>query len=224
MEALSASSPFSRTARSVSPFAFPRRARTERRPRTKAMSGREMDARMTTTVATPPIYSLSRPSSADAGPKRAHAIASRLISAPAKDVYAILADYRGAQGHASILPRPFFVSMHVEQGGIGEGTVVQVTMKVLGRWQDLRLEVTEPMPGEILRERDLLSGSVTTFAVEPRRAGKASRVVIETTWPRKPGVRAWLEGRITAMVARRIYEKELDLLARRAQVERSSSS
>ncbi len=40
--------------------------------------------------------------------------ASALVPAPAREVYAIIADYR--DGHPKILPRPPFVSLEVEQG------------------------------------------------------------------------------------------------------------
>ena len=41
--------------------------------------------------------------------------ASALIQAPAQQVYAIIADY--GNGHPRILPKPYFVSPTVEQGG-----------------------------------------------------------------------------------------------------------
>ena len=41
--------------------------------------------------------------------------ASKLISAPVRSVYDLIADYRN--GHPRILPKPYFVSLHVEEGG-----------------------------------------------------------------------------------------------------------
>ena len=62
----------------------------------------------------------------------AHQIAaSALIHVPPQDLYAIIADYH--QGHPQILPKPPFVSLAVEQGGTGTGTVIRVHMRVLGR-------------------------------------------------------------------------------------------
>jgi len=48
--------------------------------------------------------------------------ASALIPAPAQKVCDLIADYR--DGHPRILPKPYFVSMEVEQGGYGAGTVI----------------------------------------------------------------------------------------------------
>ena len=71
--------------------------------------------------------------------------ASALIQAPAQDVYAIIADYH--HGHPQILPQPPFVSLVVEQGGTGAGTVIRVAMRVLGRLQTFGAVITEPEPG-----------------------------------------------------------------------------
>ena len=57
--------------------------------------------------------------------------ASAVIHAPAADLYAIIADYE--RGHPRILPKPPFVSLAVEEGGIGAGTVIRVHMRVLPR-------------------------------------------------------------------------------------------
>jgi hypothetical protein len=96
--------------------------------------------------------------------------ASALIQAPAQQVYAIIADYRN--GHPRILPKPYFVSLTVEQGGVGAGTMVTFQMKVMGSWQTFHAVITEPEPGRVLVETDSSAGTVTTFTVDPRDNGQ----------------------------------------------------
>jgi hypothetical protein len=59
--------------------------------------------------------------------------ASTLISAPLRKVYDLIADYRN--GHPRILPKPYFVSLNVEKGGYGAGTVINFQMQLMGRIQ-----------------------------------------------------------------------------------------
>jgi hypothetical protein len=145
--------------------------------------------------------------------------ASALVSAAPERVYAILADYRPGDDrvrHAHILPKPYFVSLQVIQGGVGAGTEIRFTMKLAGRMQHFHALISEPQPGNLLVETDAERGSVTSFMVEPRRQGEASWVTITTWIP----VAAGLPGKIQGWLARRtlypIYEKELALLARAA--------
>src|SRR5512139_3319670 len=91
---------------------------------------------------------------------------SSLIQAPAQQIYAIIADYRN--GHPRILPKPYFVSLEVEEGGVGAGTVIRFQMRLMGRLQSFHSRIREPVPGKVLAETDLDSGAVTTFKVEPR--------------------------------------------------------
>ena len=60
---------------------------------------------------------------------------SSLIQAPAQQAYAIIADYRN--GHPRILPRPYFVSLTVEQGGVGAGTDFSCVV-IARRWSRRR--------------------------------------------------------------------------------------
>ncbi len=50
--------------------------------------------------------------------------ASRIIPAPAGQVYNLLADYE--HGHHQILPKKYFEEMRILSGGKGAGTVVSV--------------------------------------------------------------------------------------------------
>lgn len=137
--------------------------------------------------------------------------ASALIHSPPQNLYAVIADYH--QGHPQILPKPPFVSLTVERGGTGSGTVVRVQMRVLGRIQTFRSVVTEPEPGRVLVETND-NGYVTTFTVEPRANGKHAFVTIATqiTTGRAGRVGA-LERWFVTRLLRPVYAKELKQLA-----------
>ena len=138
---------------------------------------------------------------------------SSIIDAPAELVYQTLADYR--KGHPSILPKPYFLSLEVEQGGFGAGTIINFQMKVLGQTQSFRAAITEPEPGRVLVETNLEGGTVvTTFVVEPLD-GKRTEVTIDTEGAtRQGGVSGSIERLLTRMVLPRIYKEELTNLAR----------
>ena len=136
--------------------------------------------------------------------------ASALIHAPAQDLYAIIADYH--HGHPQILPKPPFVSLAVEEGGIGAGTVIRVHMRVLGRLQMFRSVITEPEPGRVLVETND-NGYVTTFTVEPRADGQHAYVTIATEIPGRAGVLGALERWFVTRLLRPVYVKELAQLA-----------
>lgn len=134
---------------------------------------------------------------------------SRVIGVPAARAYAVLSDYR--QHHPKILPQPTFGALDVEEGGVGAGTRIRVTMRVMGRPRVLRMLVGEPEPGRVLVEEDVDTGDVTTFTVRPR-GDAACEVEIATTWKAKPGVAGWLERMFNPRVAGPLYEKELENL------------
>jgi uncharacterized protein YndB with AHSA1/START domain len=139
-------------------------------------------------------------------------MASRLVAAPPQKVYALLADYQ--VGHPSILPKPYFVSLNVEKGGIGAGTVIHFQMQLMGRLQMFHAEITEPEPGRVLVETDRTSGAVTTFTVEPQDSGERSQVTITTDTKVRDGILGVIEGWLTTQLLRPIYVKELEQLAR----------
>jgi hypothetical protein len=135
--------------------------------------------------------------------------ASALIEARASRVYAILADYR--HGHPQILPEKYFRSMDIEEGGIGAGTTLLLEMRALGRTRFMRLMVSEPAPGRLLVERDVETGAATTFLVEA--GGPFTRVTITTELKSRGGPLGWLERWFTSALLRRVYSRELKLLA-----------
>lgn len=143
------------------------------------------------------------------------ATGTALISAPAQVVYAIIADYR--DGHPRILPKPPFVSLEVEQGGRGAGTIVRFEMTSFGRTQSFRATITEPEPGRVLVETTDDDGPVTTFTVDPRVDGQHAQVTITTEATVGDGWLAWLERALTVRYLRGIYAQELKWLAKLAE-------
>jgi hypothetical protein len=122
-----------------------------------------------------------------------HAHATKVIEAPPEKVYAVLADYN--ESHPAILPKQVFSDLVVEQGGIGAGTVVRVTMSAPGTKQELHVTVSEPEPGRVLVESG--SGMITTFTVDPADAGRSSQVTITTEATPSPGLQGWIERLVT---------------------------
>lgn len=146
-----------------------------------------------------------------ASPRPQHIVAATAhISAPAQRVYAIIADYH--EGHPHILPKPPFVAMAVEQGGVGAGTIVSFQMRLLGRLQSYRAHISEPEPGRVLVEANE-SGEVTTFIVEPQDDGQTALVTIITTTTVRGGLLGAIEGWLITRLLYPVYVKELAQLA-----------
>jgi ribosome-associated toxin RatA of RatAB toxin-antitoxin module len=139
---------------------------------------------------------------------------SAIINSPPQIVYKIIADYN--KEHPKILPKPPFVSLEVEEGGIGEGTVALVKMKVMGKVQTFRTAVTEPKPGSVLVETND-TGYITTFTVEPGNEGKHSYVTFTTEIPEDSGLLKKLEFKLTKLLLTPVYKKELENLAEAAK-------
>lgn len=138
-----------------------------------------------------------------------HAEAAALISAPPEKVYAVLADYHA--GHPSVLPKAYFKSLMVEQGGQGAGTVIRVQLSVMGIRRDSRMQVSEPEPGRVLSETDLQTGLVTAFTVTPAGIGQ-THLRITTDWESAPGLAGWFDRLTTPVVLRHIYALQLRAL------------
>ena len=137
--------------------------------------------------------------------------ASARIAAPAERLYGIIADYR--VGHPAILPpRAFPRGLTVLEGGVGEGTVIQFEMRVLGVARTARAVITEPQPGRTLVETISDDGVVTTFTVVPRGAGSAD-VTFATELPTRSGFLGEIEGRLAGAALRKVYREELSRLA-----------
>ncbi len=137
--------------------------------------------------------------------------ASAVIAAPAAKVYALIADYR--DGHPRILPKPYFVSLIVEQGGVGAGTVITFQMKLMGRLQTFHAIIAEPEPGRVLTETYTATGTVTTFTVEPRAGGQQAFVTISTDMQVPDKLADMIQGWLMTRLLHPIYVKELAQLA-----------
>jgi hypothetical protein len=129
-------------------------------------------------------------------------------------VYDLIADYR--DGHTRIVPPKYFKSLDVEQGGFGAGTVIRVTMHLLGADRTYRAKVTEPDPGRVITETDLENGLATSFIVTP--VGDATDVTISTAIPHLPGFVAAVQRWLVKRMLPQIYREELQLIDAQARV------
>ncbi|MGD8191217.1 hypothetical protein ACQCN2_14655 [Brevibacillus ginsengisoli] len=134
---------------------------------------------------------------------------SREIEAEPEFIYNLLRNY--VDGHPKILPVQYFDSLEIEQGGYGEGTVVKVQTKAMGLKQQMRLTVSEPVPGEVLQEEDVDLGLVTHFHIVPLTSQK-SKVTIQTTWIQKNGLMGIIEKWFIRFIAKKMYQEELELI------------
>jgi len=141
------------------------------------------------------------------------ATASALIDAPPKIVYDILVDYRG--GHPLILPGNYFVSLDVENGGVGAGTIISFQMRIFGKLQTFRAAITEPEPGRVLSESDLDgAASTTSFIVDARDQNRSCEVTIATErMTERSGLLGALERFLAISFLQRVYRAELKLLS-----------
>jgi len=137
-----------------------------------------------------------------------------VIEAPAAVVYGIIADYN--DGHQAILPRKYFTDMVVKEGGVGAGTVIGLTVNVMGNASQVKMVVSEPEPGRVLAETDEENGVVTRFIVEPLSENR-SQITFDTVGQTASGLRGWIERMMAPRLLRTIYREEQALLAQVAQ-------
>jgi hypothetical protein len=133
------------------------------------------------------------------------------INAPASRIYQIIADYR--EGHSQILPRPPFGPLDVEQGGIGEGTVICSSMRMMGRTHLMRAVITEPEPGRVLVESYPKTGAVTKFTIEPHDNDRGACVTISTDLETPGGLLGALQRLFITWHLTPVYERQLRNLA-----------
>jgi hypothetical protein len=150
--------------------------------------------------------------------KSQFATATRIINAPIETVYNIIADYR--HGHPRILPKEYFLSMDVEEGGFGAGTIVNFEMRLLGQTRSFHSSITEPEPGRVLVETDIQSGIPTSFLVAPSMNRNQSRLTIATELKGQNIV----EGLIAKYLLQKVYSEELELVADLAEVRSRSTT
>ncbi len=141
--------------------------------------------------------------------------ASAVIKAPAEQVYAILADYHN--GHPHILPKQYFPSLEVEEGGVGAGTRIRFQMRAFGQTQTAHANITEPEPGRVLVETIPESDIITTFTVLPTSDGQHANTTISSQIKDPQGLLAAVQRFVTKQFLQRVYRKELQLLDEFAQ-------
>jgi hypothetical protein len=137
---------------------------------------------------------------------RVLARASKTVDASPDHVLAFLRDYRDARPR--ILPANYS-AYRVEEGGVGDGTVIAYHFAAGGRERDYRLRAREAHG--TLEERDELSSFVSTWSVTPAAAG--STVTVESSWEGAGGIGGFFERRFAPAGLRRIHGELLERLA-----------
>jgi hypothetical protein len=134
------------------------------------------------------------------------AAATQSVGAPPERVREFLRDYRTSRPR--ILTSQYR-DYKVEEGGIGEGTVIAYTFASPGRSREFRLRVEESDEG--LFERDVESTFVSNWTVDPVATG--SSVTLEASWESAGGIGGFFERLFAPMSLRRTYGQVLQKLA-----------
>ncbi len=138
------------------------------------------------------------------------------IPAAPAHVYAILADYR--KEHPGVLPRPPFTTLEVVEGGTGEGTVIDLGMRVFGQERRIRGVVSEPEPGRILAEAyDDPTAGITTFTIDPAEGGTTFLTIATRARTPHEGFLGRIEELFAGWLLGGVYRKELALIAARSK-------
>lgn len=136
-------------------------------------------------------------------------VTERVVEAPADEVYAALADYKGTRPR---MLTEHFSEYEVRDGGQGAGSRVhwklQATQK---RVRDCLVEASEPAARELV-ERDANSTMVTTWTVSSQ-GDTQSTVRVRTTWDGASGIGGFFERTFAPLGLRRIYDEMLGKLA-----------
>jgi hypothetical protein len=113
------------------------------------------------------------------------------LNARPEIVWDILTDYRN--GHARIVPKPYFSDLTVEQGGKGAGTIITFTFRAGGTMRHVRHIVSTPEPGRVLVESEADGSGGVTFTLTPVDGGQRTRVEIVTDMAGGTGLRGVIE-------------------------------
>ncbi len=111
------------------------------------------------------------------------------------------------------MPKEYFLSLQVEEAGVGVGTIIKFSMRILRRRQDFRYLITEPQPGRLLVETNIHSEMATSFQLAPADNSSLTRVTIST----ELRGRNWIEALLARPMLEKIYRQELAQLARLAE-------
>lgn len=151
---------------------------------------------------------------------RVFASSERVIAARPDDVYATLVDYRTQ--HPRILTANF-LDYRVEEGGLGNGTLISFRLQAAGRERPYRMRITEPVPGQVITEQDSNSSLVTTWTLTPLDNGQRTNVRINTEWEGSTGVGGFFEHTFAPLGLQRIYAQVLERLNKLASSHGQSS-
>lgn len=144
---------------------------------------------------------------------KTHFSAERVIDAPADVVYRCLADYTHHHRPGGFLP-PAFSNQEILSGGVGQGTVIRLSVSLGGRTNTMTARISEPEPGRVLIEdADNLQ---TIFTVQPE--ADQSRVRFDTVLE-AGGLEGVMNRFFAARLLRPVYTDELERLERYAQSE-----
>jgi hypothetical protein len=137
--------------------------------------------------------------------------AERVIDAPANVVYRCLADYTHHHRPGGFLP-PAFSNQEILSGGVGDGTIIRLSVSLAGRTTTLTARISEPEPGRVLVEDG--QSVQTTFTVQPD--ADKSRVRFDTVL-QAGGLEGLMNKLFAARLLRPVYMDELERLERYAQ-------
>jgi Polyketide cyclase / dehydrase and lipid transport len=137
--------------------------------------------------------------------------AERVIDAPADVVYRCLADYTHHHRPGGFLP-PAFSNQEILSGGLGDGTVIRLSVCLGGRTTTMTSRISEAEPGRVLVEDG--DNVRTIFTVQPE--ADRSRVRFDTVLE-AGGLQGVLNKFFAARLLRPVYTDELERLERYAQ-------
>lgn len=140
----------------------------------------------------------------------------RIIQARPEEVFHALTDY--VNKRPRMLPDNF-VDYHVEQGGLGHGTVVGYRFRAAGRERPYTMRAEETIKGQVLSERDAGSSFVTRWSVVPVAQGQQSKVSVESDWEGSGGMGGFFERTFAPMGLRKVYNRMLKTLEQLMKIE-----
>jgi uncharacterized membrane protein/uncharacterized protein YndB with AHSA1/START domain len=145
---------------------------------------------------------------------RVYAHSERLITARPEEVYAALIDYQNKRPY---ILTSNFLDYRVEEGGMGEGTVIRYRLQAAGRERPYHMRVAESVKGQMLTERDTNSSLVTTWTLTPVNNGQQTNVRLASEWTGGSGIGGFFERTFAPLGLRRIYADMLSQLAQMVQ-------
>lgn len=145
----------------------------------------------------------------------------KIINANPAEVYTAISDYKEKR---PALLTPNFIDYKVEKGGRGDGTVVSYRLHAARRERPYRVQVKEPIKGQVITENDTNSSLVTTWSITPLEDGRSTMVRVATEWEGGRGIGGFFERLFAPLGVRNIYNQILDHLAEAVSTSGSTPS